>query len=169
MCRYTKKGTLWCSGLWFFKCARVVLYLGNRHARFAQNFLKVSTTRLRIGKALVRLRLCAGSPDPLLVGYVISTRFSCAFPYTVNGYIMYIFRHFYKGVGRGARRDGATLMTSYLLCCTSALLKRISKRKESAPPPPPRLPPHSGGVLGIGVGATKGKKMFPRGPNIFTE
>ena len=39
---------------------------------------KVSITCLRATKALARLRLCAGSPEPLLVAYVISTFFSCA-------------------------------------------------------------------------------------------
>ena len=40
---------------------------------FSCSFLKVPTTFLRTAKALARLRLCAGSPEPLLVAYVIST------------------------------------------------------------------------------------------------
>ena len=45
---------------------------------FASSFHKVSTTCLRTAKAQARLHLCAGSPEPLLVAYVISTFFSCA-------------------------------------------------------------------------------------------
>ena len=45
---------------------------------FALSFLKAPATCLRTAKALARLRLCAVSPDPLLVAYVISTIFSCA-------------------------------------------------------------------------------------------
>ena len=41
---------------------------------FAESFLKVSK-RLRTAKALARLCLCAGSPEPLLVACVISTFF----------------------------------------------------------------------------------------------
>ena len=37
-----------------------------------------SITCLRTANALARLRLCAGSPEPLLVAYVISILFSCA-------------------------------------------------------------------------------------------
>ena len=44
---------------------------------FAGSFLKISTSLLRTAKALARLRLCAGSPEPLLVAFVISTLFSC--------------------------------------------------------------------------------------------
>ena len=40
---------------------------------FAISFLKSSTTCLQTAKALARLRLCAVSPEPLLVAYVIST------------------------------------------------------------------------------------------------
>ena len=45
---------------------------------FALSLLKVSTTCLRTEKALARLRLCAVSPEPFLVTYVISTLFSRA-------------------------------------------------------------------------------------------
>ena len=47
---------------------------------FALSFLKVSSTYLRTAKALARLCLCAVSPEPLLVAYVISILFSCAGP-----------------------------------------------------------------------------------------
>ena len=40
---------------------------------FVLGFLKDSTTEMRTAKALARLRLCAGSPEPLLVAFVIST------------------------------------------------------------------------------------------------
>ena len=40
--------------------------------------LKLPTSCLRTAKALARLRLCAGSPEPLLVAYVINTLFPCA-------------------------------------------------------------------------------------------
>ena len=45
---------------------------------FAWNFLEVSLTCLRTVKSLARLCLCAGSLEPLLVAYVISTLFSRA-------------------------------------------------------------------------------------------
>ena len=45
---------------------------------FALSFLKDPTTRLRTAKALARLRLCAVSPEPLLIAYMINTLFSCA-------------------------------------------------------------------------------------------
>ena len=44
----------------------------------AWSFLNVPSTGLRTTKALTRLRLCAVSPEPLLVAYVISTISSCA-------------------------------------------------------------------------------------------
>ena len=40
---------------------------------FAWSFLKIPTTCLRTAKPLARLRLCTGSPEPLLVAHVIST------------------------------------------------------------------------------------------------
>ena len=43
---------------------------------FAWGFLKVSTTCLWTAKALARLRLCAGSPELVLIAYVISALFS---------------------------------------------------------------------------------------------
>ena len=38
-------------------------------------------------KALVKLHLCAGSPEPLLAAYVISTDFSCWFRYDVWNWV----------------------------------------------------------------------------------
>ena len=78
MNRHMRKGTLWFSDSWFFNYAFVVPYLGNKHAFFAWSFLNVSTTCQRTAKALARLRLCAGSPEPLLVASVISILFSCS-------------------------------------------------------------------------------------------
>ena len=40
---------------------------------FAWSFLKVSTISLRTAKALARLRLRAGSPEPLMVAYVVNS------------------------------------------------------------------------------------------------
>ena len=72
-----KKGLY--GGLWFFECVyHAQSPIWARHAFFARSFLKVSPTHLRTAKALVRLRLWAGSLEPLLVSYVISTLFSCA-------------------------------------------------------------------------------------------
>ena len=51
---------------------------------FAWSFLKVSTTCLRTAKTLVRLRFCAGSHEPPLVVYVMSTRFSRAGSFTLS-------------------------------------------------------------------------------------
>ena len=45
-------------------------------AFFPLSFLMVYAARLRTAKALARLRLCAGSPEPLLVANVISIIFS---------------------------------------------------------------------------------------------
>ena len=45
---------------------------------FVWGFLKVPTTCLRIAKDLAKLRLCAASPEPMLIAYVISNLFSCA-------------------------------------------------------------------------------------------
>ena len=41
-------------------------------------FVYFHTSCVRTSKALARLRGCAGSPEPLLVAYVISTIISCA-------------------------------------------------------------------------------------------
>ena len=51
---------------------------------FAWSCLKVSTTCVQSAKALVRLRLCAGSPEPLVVAYAISILFSCADIYVLT-------------------------------------------------------------------------------------
>ena len=53
---------------------RSLLY-GRQKCIFAWNFFHVSATCLWKVKALTRLRLCAHSPEPLLVGYVISALF----------------------------------------------------------------------------------------------
>ena len=77
-----KKGALWFSSLWFFKCA--VPYLGYRHA-----FLPEASSRslLHVFEQQrlwwERLYLCTGSPEPLLVNCVISTLFSWAGLYMV--------------------------------------------------------------------------------------
>ena len=52
--------------------------VGLQKCFFAWSFLQVSTKCLQTATALARLRLCAGSPEPLLVACVISTLFSCA-------------------------------------------------------------------------------------------
>ena len=52
--------------------------LGYTYAAFAWSFLRVSATCLRRAKPLARLRLCAGSPEPLQVAHVMSTLFSYA-------------------------------------------------------------------------------------------
>ena len=44
--------------------------MGRQTGIFCLNFLKVSTTYQRTPNALARLRLCVGSPEPLLVAYV---------------------------------------------------------------------------------------------------
>ena len=53
---------------------------------------KVPTTSLRIPKALARLRLCAGLPEPLLLTYVISTIFlpKCNFN---SSFVQYSLRY----------------------------------------------------------------------------
>ena len=51
-------------------------YLYYRHAFSPWNVRKGSSTCLRTAKAQAKLRLCACSPEPLLVSYVISTIFS---------------------------------------------------------------------------------------------
>ena len=66
------------ASLWFFRYACAIPCFGYRHAVFACSFLKISTTYLHTTKALARLCLCAGSSEPLLMAYVISTLFSCA-------------------------------------------------------------------------------------------
>ena len=71
--RRPKKRTLRFS----FKCACAVPYLGYRQSFLLEASLR-STTCMRLAKALARLRLCAGSPEPLRVAYVISTLFSSA-------------------------------------------------------------------------------------------
>ena len=53
---------------------------------FAWLFFKVYTTCLPTAKALARLRLCAGSAEPLLVAHVMSTIFSCAGSYKSCGF-----------------------------------------------------------------------------------
>ena len=79
MSRYTQNTDL----MFFFRF--VVLQMLMRSPLFRLqtwvlfwSFHKASTTCLRTAKALARLRLCAGSPEPLLVTYVINTFFSCA-------------------------------------------------------------------------------------------
>ena len=56
---------------------------------------------VRTAKALVRLRGCAGSPEPSLVAYVISTIISCAGSFlfehntfTIQQYWTYNFKYF---------------------------------------------------------------------------
>ena len=66
LCLQTEKRTLSFSGLWFFKCTYSV-NLGYTHAVFAWSILNVSFTWLRTAKAVVRLHVFAGSPEPLLV------------------------------------------------------------------------------------------------------
>ena len=61
--QHMKKGTLWFSSLWIFKCTCTVPYLGYRHAFFAWSLLKVSSTCLWAAKALARLCSCAGLSD----------------------------------------------------------------------------------------------------------
>ena len=53
-------------------CNRKLPYWGDKQAYFAWTF-SVSTTYQRAAKALARLRLCVGTPEPLLVAYVIWT------------------------------------------------------------------------------------------------
>ena len=45
---------------------------------FAGSFFKMSAKCLQIVKALARLCLYTGLPEPLLVAYMISTLFLCA-------------------------------------------------------------------------------------------
>ena len=47
---------------------------------FTQSFL----SSLQTTKALARLQLCAGSPEPLLVACMVSTLFSCAGSFFVH-------------------------------------------------------------------------------------
>ena len=54
------------------------LLFGLQTCVFAQRLCKASTTCLRMAKSLARLRLCAVSPEPLLVAYVINILFSYA-------------------------------------------------------------------------------------------
>ena len=61
---------------------------------FAWSFLKVPTKCLRIAKGLARLRLCTGSPEPLLVSNVISTLFSCSVSYIIIRGTIYM--HLYQ-------------------------------------------------------------------------
>ena len=55
--------------------------------KFVWSFLKVTTTCLRTAKAFPRLRFRAGSPELLLVAYVISILFSCADTFSVFLYL----------------------------------------------------------------------------------
>ena len=60
--------------------------LGWETCVFAWSFLKVLITCLRTAKALARLRLCAVSPEPLLVAFVMSTLFSYACSFILRIY-----------------------------------------------------------------------------------
>ena len=83
----------WFFGLWFLKCACTVLYLGYRHALFVISFL--TTRSQRTAKALARLCFCAGSPETLLVAFVIDTCFRCAGSYLVYATPMLFFFLFF--------------------------------------------------------------------------
>ena len=59
-----------------------------RHAFSFWSILIVSTTCMRTAKALARLRLCAGSPELLLVANMLSILFSCAGSFFLNDYLL---------------------------------------------------------------------------------
>ena len=66
----TKKGTLWFFFLVYGSSnAYAQSPIGPSDVCFACSLIKVSTAFLRTSKALVRLRLCAGLPEPFLVAY----------------------------------------------------------------------------------------------------
>ena len=82
---HAKKRTSWFYDLWFFQMRMRSPLFRLQACVFTWSFFKVSIRSLRTVKALARLRLCAGSPEPLLVANMISTLFLCAGPYSVNG------------------------------------------------------------------------------------
>ena len=55
-------------------------------------FIYFHTSCVRTAKALARLRRCAGSPEPLLDAYVISTIISCA-GWNAESLLLYIFQY----------------------------------------------------------------------------
>ena len=63
-----EQSSIWVTNMCFFFVVFFLFF-------FCLKIPKVSTTCLRTAKALARLRLCAGSPEPLLVADVISTLF----------------------------------------------------------------------------------------------
>ena len=78
MCQHTKKRSDGFSCLCSSKFGLQTCFF------FDWSCLKVPSTCLQAAKALAGLRLCAGSPEHLLVAYVISTLFSCADLYGVT-------------------------------------------------------------------------------------